>query len=506
MAFRRSQPRPARLTRRTVHARGSTSRVQLGPRLRRDATSLHTAGCSSRRAALARAVAAGGASPTHLLLSARTWRDAGSPGRVPRALSTTLRRPGAPAGTRACAMGHPAILVRDRNAGRRAGSGAVGGWCSSMPWESQPLDGRPCGQRAARLAPADRRSSTTSTSRRSKRRPRCSKCMVAAIYRWFADPELASMFSPPRARVDRCRNRCQTSCCGYTGVQFSVAFGCRQSSCMISRSPPGLTGRETAGAIEAQSLTFLARATCRSGVAAALLGAVDASFRNNPEELVRHEAHSFDLGSDRRRGDTCRVGSAHPDRVHNRGETSPGYPSAALAPNIDDPAFPPAAQSRSTNSASRQKIAQGASGTYIGDVLFEHESSIARWPTVSTSHANLVDPAPRSTAGIPSSSARCERRSRLGRDPSRCDSSSSATRPRGSRIGWLDRFRQRSAARHDGSRLSLVDRRWRHHDRVHHNSGPRLSTTHPRHALHEWGICSARPLRDPSNTLPRACA
>ena len=183
--------------------------------------------------------------------------------------------------------------------------------------------------------------------------------------------------------------------------------------------------------------------------------------------------------------------------------------SAALALNIDDPRASSGGRKSRLDKIRevRRKIAQGASGTYIGDVLFEHDSSIARWPNRIEKPLRIwIDPDPALDGW--NAAFVDEVRSAFHawgetQIPLRFlfvgDSSDAEVR-----IGWVDRFRQPISGKTRWAR----DSRWWIVDgditiALHHNSGPRLSASAIHAiALHEVGhLLGLDHSADPSNIM-----
>jgi predicted Zn-dependent protease len=183
--------------------------------------------------------------------------------------------------------------------------------------------------------------------------------------------------------------------------------------------------------------------------------------------------------------------------------------SAALAPNIDEVRANPGTRKSRTDKVLevRRKIALGASGTYISDVLFEHDSSIARWPSRIDKPLRIwIDPDPALDGWNPEFVKQVRTAFHAWGEtkiPMRflfVDDSSDAE----VRIGWVDRFRQPISGKTRWAR----DSKWWIVDgditiALHHNSGPRLSATAIHAiALHEVGhLLGLDHSADPSNIM-----
>jgi hypothetical protein len=183
--------------------------------------------------------------------------------------------------------------------------------------------------------------------------------------------------------------------------------------------------------------------------------------------------------------------------------------SAALAPNIDDPRVPANGRKSRLEKIQevRRKIAQGASGTYIGDVLFEHDSSIARWPNRVEKPLRIwIDPDPALDGWNPDFVGQVRSAFHAWGEteiPMRFlfvgDSSDAEVR-----VAWVDRFKQPISGKTRWAR----DSRWWIVDgditiALHHNSGPRLSANAIHAiALHEVGhLLGLDHSADPSNIM-----
>jgi hypothetical protein len=169
--------------------------------------------------------------------------------------------------------------------------------------------------------------------------------------------------------------------------------------------------------------------------------------------------------------------------------------SAALAPNIDEPRANanPGRRGRKPNVQEvRRQIELGASGTYIGDVLLEHDSSLARWPERIEKPLRVwIQPDPALDGWNPDFTERVRAafqawadtnipvRFRFVQDSSHADV----------RVGWVDRFREPISGKTRWAR----DTRWWIVDgeitiALHHNTGPTLSASAIHAiALHEVG-------------------
>lgn len=180
---------------------------------------------------------------------------------------------------------------------------------------------------------------------------------------------------------------------------------------------------------------------------------------------------------------------------HARRDLTEVTRSAALAPNMDDPrnGTSAARRNRKRNVQDvRRQIEQGASGTYIGDVLLEHDSSLARWPErVEKPLRVWIQPDPALDGWNPEFEDRVRAAFHAWGEtgiPMRflfvSDSSDAEVR-----VVWIDRFREPISGKTRWAR----DTRWWIVDAdvtiaLHHNTGPMLSATAIHAiALHEVG-------------------